>query len=179
MHLKRLLLASLLLGVTFFEAQGAISRNLLLRHQGFAFYTPHLINPKFFSIEIGFVTQKSIKRWNYPYHAFANLLIAEESYTTNDELRAGALGAKAGILLPTQPWIPLFVSSSFGFAKTALHHEPWFGKTEQTIEDKTLLLAEFGLLYRYGKKLLFKASYQFNTVDYFKRKTFLAIGLNF
>jgi len=143
------------------------------------YYTPHIFNPKFFAFEFGFVTDKKIKSWNYPYNAFAKILIAEDFYKFDPNLRAGALGFKAGIMIPTQPWLPISLELAIGYAKTSLQKDPWLGEDDDRIQNKDLLLAEGGLVWIYNGKILFRLNYQYNNVDYFKRKIFFSIGSNF
>jgi len=142
------------------------------------FYTPQLLNKKFFAMDFGFVTKKFIPSFDYAFNAFAAFFIAEESYTTNAELRAGELGFKGGVYLPTQPWVPLFLQLSFGYAKTALHERPWFGKNDQSVRRDTMFLLEGGALYQY-KIVIFRFIYQINNQSYLTRKTFFSIGANF
>lgn len=142
-------------------------------------YTPHLLNPKFFGFEFGFVTNKKIERINYPYNAFAKITITEDFYEFDPDLRGGALGFKAGVLLPTQPWIPLSLELAIGYARTSLQKDPWLGDEEDSIRSDDLLLFEAGILYRMKEKLLFRFSYQFNNVEYFQRNFFFSIGYNF
>ena len=141
-------------------------------------YTPHIFNPKYFDFEFGLITKKRIS--SYHYNAFAKAFIAEEFYNTNDpELRAGALGIKMGIFLPTQKWFPLFLELGFGYAKTSLHKDPWLGDRDDSVATKSLLLAEGGLVYLHKKKILFRCVYQVNNIDYFDLKTFVSIGFNY
>ncbi len=143
-----------------------------------AFYLPQMINHKYVGFEFGFISQKKWEAINYPYNAFIKVFIIEESPTTND-LRAAGLGGKAGLLLPTQPWFPLYLEIAIGYAKTALHKSPWLGDRDDTVESKSLALFEGGVLIRVNKKFLFKITYQINNVDYFSQKMYFAAGVNF
>lgn len=159
------------------SALAFVPESMVLQHKKISFYTPHIFNPKFFGFEFGFVTKKNIK--SYHFNAFAKLLIAEEFYTTSSTLRAGALGVKAGVIMPTQPWIPIYFEFAIGFAKTALHVDPWLGDREDSLQSKDLLLAEAGVIFRYKEKMLFRINYQVNTLKYFTKKTFVSVGFNF
>ena len=151
---------------------------MILPEKRVTIYTPHIFNPKYFAFEFGFVTKKKLGK-SYNYNAFAKAFIAEEFYTTDSELRAGALGAKAGVYLLTQPWFPIFLEMGIGYAKTSLHKDPWLGDREDSIHSKDLLLAEAGLFYLHREKLIFRATYQANGVDYFTKKFFVSIGFNY
>jgi hypothetical protein len=157
---------------------GAISNDVLLNKEKIFFYTPHLVNQKYFALEFGFQSLKKINSLNYPFNAFAKAFLAEEYYLINPNWRAGALGFKGGVMLPTQPWIPLSLVITGGYAKTALHEDPWFGKRAQSQETDDMFLIEGGLNILY-KDILLRYTYQLNTIDYFKRKSFLSIGVNF
>lgn len=150
----------------------------MLSKEKIFFYTPHIINQKYFAIEFGFQSLKKIEYFNYPFNAFAMAFLAEESYTVNPALRTGVLGFKGGVSFPTQPWIPLSLIITGGYAKTALHEDPWFGKRDQSVERDDLFLIEGGASYRY-KDFLIRYVYQLNTVKSLTRKSFLALGVNF
>jgi len=151
--------------------------NMLMPKGKLAFYTPVILNPKYFSFSFSFLTRKKLSR-NYHFNAFAGIFLAEESFTTNDDIRAGALGFKGGVLLPTQPWVPLYFQFSFGYAKTVLHREPWFGKKDQSFQIKDMLMVETGILFKW-KQFLLRYVFQINTTSYFKKKNFISIGANF
>jgi len=153
-------------------------KNFLLPKEKFIFLAPPLINDKYFSFDFGFQVEKAIKRWNYPYHAFANAMVGEESYTVDPGLRAGIFGFKGGVWLPTQPWVPLYTQFSFGYAKTALHHDPWFGKREQSRSNQDLLYVEAGLMLKW-QKYLGRVVYQVNNIKYLKKNLFVSLGVNF
>jgi hypothetical protein len=155
-----------------------IPNSMLLQREKLMVFSPNIINPKFFNFEFGFLTRKKISSIHYPYNAFAAAFLAEESYTTSPDLRAGALGFKGGVILPTQPWIDLFFQLSGGYAKTALHNEPWFGKREKSQSTNDMFFVEAGALYRY-KTVFFRFLHQETTVKYFKRNSSLGIGVNF
>ncbi|MBI2521323.1 MAG: hypothetical protein HYV97_12950 [Bdellovibrio sp.] len=151
---------------------------MLLEKEKLVFFAPNIINTKYFCFEFGFRSQKKIDSLHYLYNAFAEAFVAEESYTTSQDLRAGALGFKGGVILPTQPWIDLFLQFSLGYAKTALHEDPWLGKREESRSIRDMFLIEAGAMYRY-KTLFLRFIHQENTVKYFTRKTFIALGVNF
>jgi hypothetical protein len=154
-------------------------KNIPIAEQTIVIYTPHIFNPKFFSFEVGFITKKKIKSINYPFNAFAKILIAEEFFSTSSNLRAGAIGIKTGVLLPTQPWLPLLFEVSIGYGKTSLHEDPWLGDRDKSIDDAELFLIEAGAIYRISSSLFFRAMYQLNTLNYLKRQTFFSVGFNF
>lgn len=137
---------------------------------------PPIINKDYYSIEFGFVTPKSVK--SYYYNAFVTAALFQDSLEQPDKLHAGGLGFKAGIMLPTQTYIPLLITMTGGFAKTALHKNPFFGREEQSVSRKSMLLAELGLLYRYDKYFL-RFAYQVSTVKYFKRHSLIMFGVNY
>ena len=115
---------------------------------------------------------------SYHYNAYVAAFLAEESYSTHQNLRAGALGGKGGVLLPIMPWAPIFFETSVGFAKTALHKDPWFGKKEDSVATRTQLLIQCGAVVRYGQMLFF-SHYQVNNLNYFSKKFFLGLGYHF
>ncbi|MCO4793788.1 MAG: hypothetical protein KC493_08755 [Bacteriovoracaceae bacterium] len=176
-YFKYFMIAFLVTNTCFAKASSL--DGVVLKNKRIMFYTPHLFNPKFFGFEFGFVTDKKIEAINYPYNTFAKILISEDFYRYDSTLRAGALGLKAGILLPTQPWIPLSLELAVGYAKTSLQEDPWLGEDEERIQSKDLMLAEAGIVFTYRKKVLFRLHHQFNNVNYFVRKTFFSVGSNF
>lgn len=161
------------------RAHAAVDEDMVLKGKRLSFYSPHLLNPKYFGFEFGFVVNKKIESWDYPYYAYAKATVVEEFYTSDQGLRAGALGVKAGLLLPTQPWVPVFLDLGFGFAKTAYQKDPWFGSRDKTIKEGQMYLAEIGLVMRLSEKLLLRTHIQVNNLDYFKRDFFVSIGFNY
>ncbi|OFZ14121.1 MAG: hypothetical protein A2X86_04525 [Bdellovibrionales bacterium GWA2_49_15] len=155
-----------------------IPKTMLLEKEKLVFFAPNIINPKYFCFEFGFRSHKKIERFHYPYNAFAEAFVEEEAYTTSPDLRAGALGFKGGVILPTQPWINFSLQFSLGYAKTALHEDPWFGKREKSHTIHDMFLVEAGAMYRY-KTILLRFIYQETTLKYFTRKTFISFGVNF
>ncbi len=151
-------------------------RSSILKNKTFVIYTPHIFNPKFFSFEIGFLTKKSIKNLNYPFNAFAKVLIGEEFFSTTNEHRAGALGLKLGVFLPTQPWVPLLLELALGYAKTSLHQTPWLGEKDKSLSSKDLVLLEAGGIYTISHSVFLRIVHQVNNLSYFKRKTFFSVG---
>jgi len=179
--MKKVLLVSCILLRAALPAQAKaflVPKENLLNKNSIAVYTPHVINPKYFSFEFGFLSKKSISSINYAYRAFAEAFIAEESYTTDTNLRAAALGFKGGVILPTQPWIPLNIQFGFGYAKTALHESPWFGRRDESKTIKDMFLVEAGLLYQY-KDYFLRLIYQQNNLKFFTKKSFFSMGANF
>ncbi|MBT7609461.1 MAG: hypothetical protein HN576_06880 [Bacteriovoracaceae bacterium] len=176
LFLKLYLVSTILLSAA---AYSAAPKSMTLKKKTLAIYTPHVINPKYFSFEFGFVTEKKIQTLNYNFNAFAKILIAEEFFSTASNLRAGAIGIKTGLFLPTQSWIPLLIEMAIGYAKTSLHETPWLGDRRESEEDSELLLFEAGAIYRVSHTLLLRVVYQINNLHYFKRHTFFSVGFNF
>ncbi len=163
------------------QAHSLVSKENTLHGKRIMFYTPHLLNPRFFGFEFGFMAEKRLNGWDFNYNAFAKALVAEELYNidTASELRAGMLGVKAGIILPTHSWFPFFLEFAFGFAKTAYHKDPWFGKQDDSVASADMFLLEAGAIYRVGDKFLLRINYQLNNVDYVAKKLFLSVGFNY
>jgi len=178
---KRLLSLHLLSAFLIFlgvlnQVHAFIPKEKILKYERVFLVTPGFFNPKYFSIGFGFITQKKIL--TYHYNAYVIAFAAEESYTTHQELRAGALGGKGGVLLPVVPWVPIFLESAVGFAKTALHKDPWLGKSKDSIATRTQLLIQGGVLVRH-RKMLFFSNYQINNLNYFSKKLFVGVGYHF
>jgi hypothetical protein len=176
LFMKLILALSLLLPIVVHSSN---VESMTIKKNTMAIYTPHIFNPKYFAFEFGFVTEKKIETLDYSFNAFAKILIAEEFFTSATNLRAGAIGIKTGIFLPTQPWIPLLLEMAIGYAKTSLHEDPWLGDRDDSISDSELWLFEAGGIYRISHTLFFRVVYQVNTLDYFKRQTFFSVGFNF
>jgi hypothetical protein len=161
----------------FYKVQ-ASTLELTLKQEKIAFMTPNIFNSKYFGVEFGFLISKQIKSLDYHYNAYVDAFIVEESYTTPEQLRSGALGFKGGVLLPTQPWIPLFFQAVIGYAKTAFHDDPWLGRREKSNDTGNMFLAEIGALYSLNGFLI-RYAYQINTIDYFTRNSIFSLGVNF
>lgn len=138
---------------------------------------PPVINKDYYGIEFGFVTEKKVK--NYKYNAFVAATLFEDWKKQSGNLRAGALGFKGGIMMPTQNWIPLLWTFSGGFAKTALHKDPFFGKNDGSKQKKDMLFLETGLIYHFDDKYFIRGQYRIGTVKYFKTHTIFAFGVNY
>ena len=110
---------------------------------------PPVANKDYYLLELGFITEKNIKKWDYKYNAYVAAALFEDWLDKEDELRAGGLGFKGGVMLPTQPWVPVLFTVTVGFAKTVLHKNPIFGRDDQIAEKKTMFLLEAGPLYHY------------------------------
>jgi hypothetical protein len=134
-------------------------------------------NKDYFLLEFGFVTKKEIKSWNYKYNAYVNGAIFQDWLTTG-KARAGALGFKAGVMLPTQPWVPLLGTITIGYAKTVLHRDPFLGRDENTLQEKHMLLIEAGALVHIDKYFV-RYAYQVSNVKYFGRHSILMLGVNY
>jgi hypothetical protein len=148
-------------------------------HQGnLAILAPPVVNKDYYLLEFGFVTEKKIKSWDYKYNAYVNAALFEDWLNKTDRLRAGGLGFKGGVILPTQPWVPLLFSMTVGYAKTVLNKNPLIGKDEANIAKKDMVLLEAGILYRYDKYFL-RFVYQRSNVKYFNRHTILMMGVSY
>lgn len=154
------------------------TNDFILKNGRLAIVAPPVINKDYYLIEFGFVTQKKIKSWNYQYNAYVNAALFEDWVGKPNKLRAGGLGFKGGVFLPTQKWIPLLFTLSVGFAKTVLHNNPILGNDDQSVDKKDMFLIEAGLLYRFDKYFL-RFAYQRSTVSYFSRHTILMMGVNY
>ncbi len=168
----------LFLLVLLHQHANSSTKELIFKEEKIFNFSPVLFNSKFFNFEFGYMTNKIIKRFNYSYNAYAQAFVAEESYATSEQLRAGALGFKGGVIMPLGPWYPVFLQAAIGYAKTALHKDPWFGQREKTNELSDMFLLEAGGLIAYGN-LLFRGMYQINNVKYFTRKTYFSLGVAF
>ena len=137
---------------------------------------PPLVNKDYFLLEYGFVTDKKIKSWDYQYNAYVTATLFQDWLGNSNQLRAGALGFKAGFILPFQPWIPLEFTITTGFAKTVLHKNPFLGRDHLTVAKKDMVLLESGLLYHYDN-YFFRFSYFVSNVKYFKRHALITMGV--
>ena len=138
---------------------------------------PPIINKDYVLLEFGFVSEKSIKSWSYNYNAYVTASLFQDSQNL-DHLRAGALGFKAGVMLPTQPWVPLILTGALGFAKTALQKNPFLGKDGSSVSQKDMFLVEAGALYRIDKYFI-RFVHQRSNVKYFKRHNIFLFGVNY
>ena len=139
---------------------------------------PPGVNKDYFLFEFGFVNDKKIKKWDYDYNVYVTASLFQDWADQKDKLRAGALGFKAGVFLPTQPWVPLLFTFTLGYAKTALHKNPFLGKDSSSAAQKDMMLAEAGFMYRY-KKYFVRPIYQISTVKYFNRNIIVMFGVNY
>ena len=171
---KYTILIALLFSMTTVSMAG--TKEQVLLPGNLAMLAPPYANKDYFAFEFGFVTEKKIKSWDYDYNAYVTASLFQDWKDKSDKLRAGALGFKGGVILPTQPWIPLLFTMTLGYAKTALHKSPFFGKDDASVARKDMILIEAGLLYHYNKYFL-RFSYQQTNVKYFSRHTVLALGV--
>ncbi|MBT3584733.1 MAG: hypothetical protein HN509_07490 [Halobacteriovoraceae bacterium] len=155
------------------------------------FYPPYA-NKDFFELEVGFKGDK--KAWNYPYHSFVSAFLFEKSIKFSDtnvstnhpefsvngakKIKAAALGVKAGLILPTNPWFPLFAVSSLGLGKTVLHQDPWAGRNDGLVSEERLYQLELGLMYQFGDFLLRGNAY-FSSTKYLSGQYHIGAGLVF
>lgn len=174
--LKRMLLITFFLSLSSTALAG--TKDFVFTKGSFAMIAPPVINKDYYLLEFGFITQKKIKAWKYQYNAYVTAALFEDWARKPDKLRAGGLGFKGGVIIPTQSWIPLLFSMSVGFAKTALHQNPILGKDEQSVARKDMFLIETGLLYRYDKYFV-RFAYQRSTVSYFSRNTIFMMGVSY
>lgn len=167
----------LILIIFFLEETFAKSEEILFREGSLINFAPPLINKNYYLFEYGFVVKKEIKKWKYSYNAFVNASLFEDWRGRSDNLHAGALGFKGGVLFPL-PNYPVYYRVATGFAKTVLHKNPIFGKEEQSVSKKTMILFEAGLVYKFSNTFV-GLSYQINNVKYFKRNIILSFGVNY
>jgi hypothetical protein len=139
---------------------------------------PPVVNKDYFLFEFGYVLEKKKVSLNYYYNAYVNIALFEDWLRKSDNLRAGGLGFKGGVFLPTQPWIPLLATLTIGYAKTVLHVSPLLGRNDKIVRQKDMILFEIGALYHYDKFSL-RLTYQKTNVNYFERSTFLTLGMNY
>lgn len=137
---------------------------------------PPVINKDYFLLEFGFITEKKVK--GSTYNAYVTASLFQDSLDQKDKSKAGGLGFKGGVMIPTQPWVPLLFTMSFGFAKTVLHKNPFLGREEASAGKKDMVLLEAGTLYRYNRYFL-RLAYQVSNVKYFKRHTILTFGVSY
>ena len=156
----------------------AFANDFVFKQGQLIMLAPPIINKDYFLFEFGFLTEKKIKAWNYAYNAYVTVGLFQDWSKQQNDLKAGALGFKGGVILPTGPWFPLLFTMSLGFSKTALHENPFLGREEKTIEDKDMFLIEAGPLYRIDKYFL-RLIYQVSNVRYFNRHTILTIGVGY
>ncbi|MBC7429086.1 MAG: hypothetical protein H7336_10770 [Bacteriovorax sp.] len=154
------------------------ANNFVFNRGNFAIIAPPYANKDYYLIEFGFITEKLIEKWNYNYNAYVNAVVFEDWKGRSDKYRAGALGFKGGVILPTQPWVPLLFSFNVGYAKTVLNKNPLIGNESQNIEKKVMILLEAGLLYRIDKYFI-RFSYQRSNVKYLTRHTFISLGVSY
>ncbi|AUN98792.1 hypothetical protein C0V70_11910 [Bacteriovorax stolpii] len=140
---------------------------------------PPVVNKKYFNLEFGFLTEKEFKPWSYEYNAYVTAAVFQDSYKRNDNLKTAGLGFKGGVFLPTQKWVPLLATLSIGYAKTALHKNPIFGKEESSKDKKNMFLLEVGALYYIDKKYFIRYAYQLSNVKYIKTHSIIMLGVDY
>lgn len=173
---KILLLFCLFFTSLAFAGDNNDDKSLVLQEKYMTILAPPVINKDYYSLEFGFLTKKKFK--NYHYNAFVTVNLFEDWKDQPGKVRAGALGFRGGVILPTQNKIPLYVMMSLGFAKTTLHENPIFGKEEQALAKKDMLYAEAGLLYKIDKYLV-RLAYQRATAKYFHRHLIFSMGVTY
>ena len=172
----RLLFIIFLLGISTFSYAGS---NRFVLHKGhLVIFGPPVINKEYFLIEYGFIREKSVKSWGYRYNAYVTGTLFQD-HQGQGHIRAGALGFKAGVILPTQPWVPFLLAATLGFAKTALQRNPFLGKDGSSIAQKDMIFLEAGAIYRINENYFVRFAHQRSTVKYFKRHNILMFGVNY
>lgn len=155
------------------------SNEFVLKQGYLAALAPPYANKKYYDLEFGFISEKAINSWSYKYNAYVTAALFEDWLNQTGKLRAGGLGFKAGVLLPTQPWVPLLFTLTVGFAKTVLHNQPIVGYENQSADKKDMFLFEGGAMYHFHKKYFLRYAYQISNVKYFHRHTFLMLGVTY
>ena len=171
----KLILFIFLMGINTISYAG--SNKFVLPKGHLLIFGPPVINKEYFLIEFGFISEKSIKSWSYKYNAYVTATLCQDSQGIHPN-RAGALGFKGGVILPTQPWIPFLLTASFGFAKTALQRNPFLGKDGSSVAQKDMIFIEAGAIYRINNYFI-RFAHQRSTVKYFKRHNLLMFGVNY
>ncbi len=171
----RLFFIIFLMGLSTFSFAG--SNEFVLPKGHLVIFGPPVINKEYFLIEFGFLTEKSIKSWGYNYNAYVTATLFQDAQGQGKN-RAGALGFKGGVILPTQPWVPFLLTASFGFAKTALQRNPFLGKDGSSVAQKDMIFLEAGAIYRIDNYFI-RFAHQRSTVKYFKRHNILMFGVNY
>lgn len=141
-------------------------------------FAPAQLNSHSFVFEFGYVIPKEIPSFNYHYNAFVEGILKGES-EKEANIKSGGIGAKGGIILPTQTWLPLSFQIAAGYAKTSRQKDPWFGKNEQSLSRQDLLFIDLGLMLIIKERYLIKYSYEIDSNKNFQQKQFLAMGVNF
>lgn len=152
-------------------------KELLFRDGNLINFAPPVINKQYYLFEFGFMIQKKIKNWDYGYNAFVNASLFEDWKGRTDNLRAGAMGFKGGVMFPLLKK-PVFYRVAGGFGKSVLHKNPVFGKDEQSVSKKNLFLFEVGGVYKFDHSFV-SLTYQKTNVKFFTRNLFLSFGVNY
>lgn len=151
--------------------------NILFKDGSLVNFAPPVINKQYYLIEYGFMVKKKIKKWDYGYNAFVNASLFEDWKGRSDNLHAGALGFKGGVLFPLMN-TPLFYRVAVGFAKSVLHKNPIFGNDKQSVSKKTMFLFELGGVYNFNPVYV-GLNYQVSNVSFFTRHIILSVGVNY
>lgn len=166
----------LILTITCSASAWAKSNDFVFPRGNLVFFAPPVINKDYFLLEFGFITEKIAR--GAKYNAYVTAGLFQDSQDQDGKLKAGALGFKGGIMIPTQPWVPLIFTMAGGFAKTVLHKNPFLGKDDTAAAQKDMFLLEPGFLYRIDKYMI-RAVYQVSNVKYFKRHFILTFGVSY
>ena len=140
-----------------------------------------------FLFEYGFLGRKSIFGW--PLNAYVGAMIfhkdiavkevkASINSEATDSSALGALIIKAGVLIPTNVFFGLSVYGSFGYGKSNIQENPWWGRESNSQLRESIYLAEGGLLYHHNKFLV-RFFYTTTTNPVLKGQSNLTIGMNF
>lgn len=154
-------------------------KNQILPEGAFLLFSPPVVNKNYFNLEFGFITEKEFKPWKYPYNAYVTAGLFQDTYKRNDNLKSAGLGFRGGVLLPTQPWIPLMGTLALGYSKTVLHKNPIFGRDESSRAKKNMLAFEAGLLYHFDHKYVLRYHYQISNVRFLKTHFMLSLGVDY
>lgn len=168
---------SFLLFILFSLSASGEEKQQIFRDGAIINFAPPVVNKDYYLFEYGFTVRKQIKKWKYDYNAFVNASLFEDWHKRGDNLRAGALGFKGGVLFPL-PDTPLYYRVAVGFAKTVLHKNPIFGKDQQSVSKKTMVLFEPGFVYKLDH-IYFTGTYQLTNVRFFTRNYFFSVGVNY
>lgn len=154
------------------------TKEFLLNEGRLLIIAPPVINKNYFLSEFGYVIQKKIMKFDYSYNAYVDVALFEDWLNQKDNQKAAALGFKGGVILPTQHELPFLATITLGYAKSILHPSPIFGREDAITSKHEMVFFELGALYHYQNYFL-KLTYQKSNVQFFKRHTFLALGVNY
>ncbi len=158
-----------------------------LNHDNFALITSNIANNDVYAIEFGFIGKKKLEKYNFVYNSLVTPFMLEQKITNTDigittnstnSLKSAILGVKAGLLIPTNPYLGLSIYSVLGYAKSSVAKDPWFGKNEQQLKKRDVFLLEYGLIFHHDRYLL-RTTFIHSNLKYYNKKLQLSIGINF